>query len=79
MFHHATDASKVALVALADVVFADGDSRRLMDVQWATPHLESLGVREVPRADYCRRLEAALARPLPEPWREQPVPRGTGA
>ena len=74
MFHHATDASKVALVALADVVFAGGDSRRLMDVQWATPHLESLGVREVPRADYCRRLEAALTLPLPEPWRNQPVP-----
>ena len=45
MFHHATDASKVALVALAEIVFADGDPRRLIDVQWATPHLESLGVR----------------------------------
>ena len=42
-------------------------------MQWATPHLESLGVREVPRADYCRRLEAALALPLPEPWQ---VPAG---
>jgi leucyl/phenylalanyl-tRNA---protein transferase len=79
MFHHATDASKVALVALADIVFAGDDSRRLVDVQWATPHLESLGVREVSRADYCRRLEVALALPLPEPWRSRPVPAPAGA
>jgi leucyl/phenylalanyl-tRNA--protein transferase len=70
MFHHANDASKAALVALTGIVFADGDSRRLVDVQWATPHLESLGIREVPRADYCRRLDEALALPLPEPWRD---------
>jgi leucyl/phenylalanyl-tRNA---protein transferase len=70
MFHHATDASKAALVALTGIVFADGDPRRLVDVQWATAHLESLGIREVPRADYCRRLDEALALPLPEPWRD---------
>ena len=69
MFHHATDASKVALVALTEIVFADDDPRRLVDVQWATPHLESLGVCEVPREDYCRRLAAALPLSLPEPWR----------
>jgi leucyl/phenylalanyl-tRNA--protein transferase len=72
MFHHATDASKVALVALTQIVFADGDPRRLVDVQWATPHLESLGIREVPRDDYRRRLDAALALPPPEPWRGRP-------
>jgi leucyl/phenylalanyl-tRNA--protein transferase len=69
MFHHVTDASKVALVALTEIVFADDDPRRLIDVQWATPHLESLGICEVPREDYCRRLAAALPLSLPEPWR----------
>ena len=65
MFHHATDASKVALVALAERVFADGDPCRLIDVQWSTPHLASLGITEVPRGDYLGRLGRALALPLP--------------
>jgi leucyl/phenylalanyl-tRNA---protein transferase len=69
MFHRATDASKVALVALTEIVFAEDDPRRLIDVQWATPHLESLGVCEVPRGDYGRRLAAALPLSLPGPWR----------
>ncbi|RMH66801.1 MAG: leucyl/phenylalanyl-tRNA--protein transferase, partial [Actinomyces sp.] len=42
MFHRRTDASKVALVALIDLLTADG-VRRLVDVQWVTPHLASLG------------------------------------
>ena len=62
MFHHETDASKAALAALADIVFADG-SDRVIDVQWATPHLRSLGVIEVPRSSYLRRLAAALDLP----------------
>ena len=65
MFHHATDASKVALVALAERVFADGDPGRVIDVQWSTPHLQSLGVTEVPREEYVARLGKALALPLP--------------
>ncbi|MGZ4699032.1 MAG: leucyl/phenylalanyl-tRNA--protein transferase [Oryzihumus sp.] len=65
MFHHATDASKVALVALAERVFADGDPDRVIDVQWSTPHLQSLGVTEIPREDYVARLDRALALPLP--------------
>ena len=44
MFHRVTDASKAAVVAMAGYVFADGDPRRLIDVQWATDHLRSLGV-----------------------------------
>ncbi|HPV81196.1 MAG TPA: leucyl/phenylalanyl-tRNA--protein transferase, partial [Dermatophilaceae bacterium] len=52
MFHRVTDASKVALVALRELITADGDPRRIIDVQWVTPHLASLGVREVPRAAY---------------------------
>lgn len=65
MFHLATDASKCALVGLADLVFADGDPGRIIDVQWATPHLASLGVSEMPRSDYLARLRRSL--PLPAP------------
>jgi len=65
MFHRATDASKCALVGLADLVFADGDPRRIIDVQWATPHLASLGITEIPRTDYIARLERSLPLPVP--------------
>jgi leucyl/phenylalanyl-tRNA--protein transferase len=65
MFHRATDASKCALVGLADLVFADADPRRIIDVQWETSHLASLGVSEVPRSDYIARLGRALSLPLP--------------
>ena len=56
MFHRATDASKVALVGLVERL-APGS---LLDVQWLTPHLASLGAVEVPRAEYLRRLGRAL-------------------
>jgi leucyl/phenylalanyl-tRNA--protein transferase len=36
---------------------------RLIDVQWATPHLASLGVVEMPRSVYLRRLPGVLAVP----------------
>jgi leucyl/phenylalanyl-tRNA--protein transferase len=62
MFHRRRDASKVALVGLVDVL----DPAGLLDVQWVTPHLASLGAVAVPAADYQRRLSAALALPLPE-------------
>jgi leucyl/phenylalanyl-tRNA--protein transferase len=65
MFHHETDASKCALVGLADLVFADGDPRRMIDVQWVTPHLASLGITEIPRDDYVARLGRSLALPMP--------------
>jgi leucyl/phenylalanyl-tRNA--protein transferase len=60
MFHRETDASKVALVALVALLARDGDSRRLLDVQWRTEHLASLGVVDVPRVEYLRRLRVAL-------------------
>lgn len=63
MFHHRTDASKVALVALVDALRAGGAG--LLDVQWCTPHLASLGAVEIDRAEYRRRLVAALDLPLP--------------
>ncbi|MEO7236169.1 MAG: leucyl/phenylalanyl-tRNA--protein transferase [Lapillicoccus sp.] len=69
MFHRVTDASKAAVVAMHDLVVADGDPRRLIDVQWRTPHLGSLGVSEVPREEYLRLLAVALAAPLPAAFR----------
>jgi len=55
------DASKVALVALVRLLSAAGDvDVRLLDVQWRTPHLASLGAVEMPRTLYLWRLEAAL-------------------
>jgi leucyl/phenylalanyl-tRNA---protein transferase len=65
MFHRARDASKVALVGLVELLRADGDRRRLIDAQWQTPHLESLGAVEVPAARYLELLQDAMAAPLP--------------
>ncbi len=66
MFSRAPDASKVALVALVHLLNADSDERRLLDVQWVTPHLSSLGAVAMPRAEYLLRLRAALRAPEPE-------------
>ena len=58
MFSHATDASKVCLVALVEHLKARGFI--LHDVQFWTPHLASLGVIEISRKHYERRLRSAL-------------------
>ncbi len=58
MFHRATDASKVALVHLVDWLADTGGE--LLDVQWTTPHLESLGAIDVPRDEYLQRLTSAI-------------------
>ena len=63
MFFRARDASKVALVALAAGL--SDVHPRLIDVQWATPHLRSLGVRTIPRPQYLRQLPELLAAPEP--------------
>lgn len=63
MFHTVRDASKVALAGLAARLAADGDDRRLIDVQWRTDHLARLGVEEWPRARYLAALETALRAP----------------
>jgi leucyl/phenylalanyl-tRNA---protein transferase len=63
MFHRHTDASKVALVSLVALLRRGGAS--LLDVQWRTPHLASLGVVAIPREEYRRLLAEALERPLP--------------
>lgn len=59
MFHRVTDASKAALVTLVDGL-CDGE-RRLIDVQWPTAHLASLGVVQWPRARYLAALPDLLA------------------
>jgi len=59
MFHHQRDASKVGLVALVDLMRASGMA--LLDVQWQTEHLATLGAVAVPRGDYLAMLAQALA------------------
>lgn len=63
MFHHVTDASKAALVELA---------RRwnhgLIDVQWSTPHLASLGIVQVPRAAYLSAIADLVDEPPRQVW-----------
>jgi leucyl/phenylalanyl-tRNA--protein transferase len=58
MFHRATDASKVALVHLVEWLRCDGAS--LLDVQWTTEHLRSLGAIDVERGEYLDMLQDAL-------------------
>ncbi|MFB9377738.1 leucyl/phenylalanyl-tRNA--protein transferase [Kineococcus gynurae] len=76
-FHRVTDASKAAVVGLARIMHGDAIPGRLIDVQWATDHLETLGVREVPRARYLRLLGAARALPVPERFSARPGPSAT--
>lgn len=58
MFHRESDASKVALVRLVERMNQTGG--QLLDVQWATGHLETLGAVEVGRPEYRRRLRQAI-------------------
>lgn len=60
MFHLERDASKVALMAL--VALMRESKMSLLDVQWHTEHLGSLGAIEVPRKEYLGLLSAALTR-----------------
>jgi leucyl/phenylalanyl-tRNA--protein transferase len=72
MFHRERDASKVALVALVGLLSDEYADRRLLDVQWRTPHLASLGVVEMERAEYLDRLSEALLVPGPAAWDGDP-------
>lgn len=58
MFHRAPDASKVALVHLVSSLRES--EGQLLDGQWLTPHLESLGATALPRSRYLQLLAAAL-------------------
>ena len=71
MFHRRRDASKVALVALVDRMRERGMT--LLDVQWRTGHLASLGAVEIPRARYLELVAEAVALPVcfvPEPLQD---------
>lgn len=61
MFHHQRDASKVALVELVERMRTRGMT--LLDVQWCTEHLASLGVVEIPRSRYLELLADAIEIP----------------
>jgi leucyl/phenylalanyl-tRNA---protein transferase len=61
MFHRETDASKVALVGLVQIL--DDGLDRLIDTQWQTSHLATLGVSEVSREEYLRLLPPVLSTP----------------
>lgn len=60
MFHRMRDASKVALVVLVERLIAC-PGERLIDVQWSTTHLASLGVVEIPRTDYLHLLPGLIS------------------
>jgi len=67
MFTRRSNASKVAVSWLARQL--DRWQFELIDCQMSTEHLASLGAREVPRADFLRRLERGIALPpVPLPW-----------
>ncbi len=58
MFSLKRDASKVALVALVERLFIQGFT--LLDTQFLTPHLSSLGAIEISREEYLQRLRDSL-------------------
>lgn len=70
MFSRARDASKVALVHLVARLRLGGFM--LLDAQFLTEHLAQFGAREIPRADYKRRLAAAVT--AEAEWIESPDP-----
>ncbi|HET6886470.1 MAG TPA: leucyl/phenylalanyl-tRNA--protein transferase [Candidatus Udaeobacter sp.] len=61
MFHHVTDASKIALVALVEHLRAQKFA--LLDTQWLTPHLQQFGGLEISREHYLRLLRRAVELP----------------
>ena len=64
MFHRATDASKVVLVELAEVVGDEG----LIDTQWRTEPLASLGVTEWSRERYLQAISRLIDAEPPAIW-----------
>jgi leucyl/phenylalanyl-tRNA--protein transferase len=62
MFHRERDASKVALASAIRRLFTAGVT--LFDVQFLTPHLQSLGAYEIPRSEYLERAARAVNAPL---------------
>ncbi len=69
MFHRRRDASKVALVHLVELV--GGEPANLIDVQWLTPHLSSLGATECGRAQYLDLAVRAISEGRSPSWPSQ--------
>ena len=68
MFTRVTDASKVSLVTLARQL--ERWTMPLIDCQMSTPHLASLGARDVPRTDFLAEVRYLVQQPVvPAPWR----------
>ncbi|MEN9545024.1 MAG: hypothetical protein RLZZ598_1857 [Pseudomonadota bacterium] len=70
MFAHASDASKIALAAL--VAFCRANGIDWIDCQQNTPHMASLGAREVARRDFEAHLARTVSQPAPERWSYDP-------
>ena len=69
MFHdgkYGTDASKVALLRLIHELHRA--EVEVLDVQWLTPHLKSLGAIEIPRSKYLEQLDRLLEQPHNQVW-----------
>ena len=58
MFHNVTDASKISLIYLVERLKSRGFV--LLDSQYMTDHLSTLGAVLIPRQEYLRRLDRAL-------------------
>ena len=71
MFSRVSDASKVALIHLVRQLERWG--LPIIDCQMSTPHLASLGARDVARADFLRDVARLVRQPaVPAPWRFDP-------
>ena len=64
MFHHITDASKIAFVHLVQRLQQQGFG--MIDCQMKTPHLASLGAKEIPRSEFSQRLAKLTAQAFDE-------------
>ncbi len=74
MFSNEANASKAALVSLVDLAKSRGLS--FIDCQYYTPHLESLGARNLPRKEFMRLLAEGLqGQSSPGSWKNLPAAR----
>lgn len=65
MFSSRPNASKIALVSLANILFSNGFA--MIDCQVENPHLASLGAQTLPRQEFLDRLTAGRDKVLPWP------------
>jgi leucyl/phenylalanyl-tRNA--protein transferase len=66
MFHRATNASKYAIIKLVEEIRRQ--EFKVLEVQFLTPHLRSLGAVEIPAREYLRSLKKAVREPSPSIW-----------